>query len=48
MHRLREILKMKANNLVAKHARNFNKASVQRDRKNDYRRNDKHRNRTYN
>lgn len=33
---------MKANNLVAKHARSFNRASVQRDRKNDYQRKQKH------
>lgn len=31
------------NNLVAKHAREFNKAQVHRDRKNDYKRNEKHR-----
>lgn len=31
------------NNLVAKHAREFNKSQVHRDRKNDYRRNEKHR-----
>ena len=30
--------KPQINNLVAKHARNFNKASVMRDRKNDYQR----------
>ena len=30
------------NNLVAKHARTFNKASVQRDKKNDYKRKAKH------
>jgi hypothetical protein len=29
-------------NLVAKHARKYNKASVQRDRKNDYNRKTKH------
>jgi len=29
-------------NLVAKHARKFNKATVQRDKKNDYKRNTKH------
>jgi len=33
---------MKVQNLVAKHARQFNKASVQRDRKNDYQRKEKH------
>lgn len=33
------------NNLVAKHARKFNKAAVHRDRKNDYQRKAKHRNR---
>ncbi len=33
------------NNLVAKHARKFNKAVVHRDRKNDYRRKTKHKNR---
>lgn len=30
------------NNLVAKHARQFNKATVQRDRKNTYVRKSKH------
>lgn len=30
------------NNLVAKHARQFNKATVQRDKKNDYKRKQKH------
>lgn len=30
------------NNLVAKHARQFNKATVQRDKKNDYTRKAKH------
>lgn len=30
------------NNLVAKHARQFNKSTVQRDRKNDYTRKQKH------
>jgi hypothetical protein len=30
------------NNLVAKFARKYNKATVQRDRKNDYKRNSKH------
>jgi hypothetical protein len=35
---------MKANNLVAKHARSFNRAVVQKDRKNDYQRKPKHRN----
>lgn len=30
------------NNLVAKHARQFNKATVQRDKKNDYQRKPKH------
>ena len=30
------------NNLVAKHANRFNKATVQRDRKNDYKRKAKH------
>lgn len=30
------------NNLVAKHARKFNKAAVHADRKNDYRRKAKH------
>ena len=34
--------KPKINNLVAKHARKFNKAVVMRDRKNDYKRKDKH------
>lgn len=37
--------RMKANNLVAKHARKFNKAAVHADRKNDYKRKPKHRNR---
>jgi hypothetical protein len=32
-------------NLVAKHARKFNKAAVHRDRKNDYSRKTKHKNR---
>jgi hypothetical protein len=36
---------MKINNLVAKHARQFNKAAVHADRKNDYKRKAKHRNR---
>jgi hypothetical protein len=36
---------MKINNLVAKHARTFNKAAVHADRKNDYKRRKKHRNR---
>ena len=31
-----------ANNLVAKHAREFNKAATHRDRKNDYKRKSKH------
>lgn len=35
---------MKINNLVAKHARTFNKAAVHADRKNDYKRKPKHRN----
>ena len=30
------------NNLVAKHARKYNKATVQRDKKNDYTRKNKH------
>ena len=30
------------NNLVAKHANKYNKASVQRDKKNDYTRKTKH------
>lgn len=30
------------NNLVAKHAMKFNKATVQRDKKKDYKRKDKH------
>ena len=34
------------NNPVAKYAHKFNKAARYRDRKNDYKRNDKHRNRT--
>lgn len=34
---------MKAQNLVAKHARTFNRATVQRDRKKDYQRQPKHR-----
>jgi len=33
---------MKANNLVAKYAREVNKATTHRDRKNDYQRNVKH------
>ena len=33
---------MKANNLVAKYAREANKSAVYRDRKNDYRRKIKH------
>lgn len=33
---------MKLRNLVAKHARTFNKAAVHRDRKNDYSRKPKH------
>lgn len=33
---------MTINNLVAKHARKFNKAAVHRDRKNDYKRKPKH------
>jgi predicted nucleic acid-binding protein len=33
-------------NLVAKHARKYNKAAVHRDRKNDYQRKPKHRNRS--
>ena len=33
------------NNPVAKHARKFNKAAVFADRKNDYKRREKHRNR---
>lgn len=37
---------MKSNNLVAKHARKFNKAAVHADRKNDYRRKAKHSKRT--
>ena len=32
------------NNLVAKHAHNFNKAATHRDRKNDYSRKTKHKN----
>ena len=32
-------------NLVAKHARKFNKAATHRDRKNDYSRKTKHKNR---
>ena len=38
---------MKAQNLVAKHARTFNKSTVQRDRKNDYKRKEKHNNRNF-
>lgn len=34
---------MKTNNLVAKYARSFNKATVMRDKKKDYRRQEKHR-----
>lgn len=34
---------MKVNNLVAKHARKFNKAAVHADKKNDYKRRAKHR-----
>lgn len=33
---------MKINNLVAKHARKVCKAAIHRDRKNDYRRKEKH------
>lgn len=33
---------MKTRNWVAKHAREFNRATVQRDRKKDYRRQVKH------
>jgi hypothetical protein len=33
---------MKINNLVAKHALKYNKATVQKDRKNDYKRKTKH------
>lgn len=36
---------MKLKNLVAKHAHAFNKATTHRDRKNDYRRKEKHPNR---
>lgn len=35
------------NNLVAKHARTFNKATVQRDKKNDYKRKAKHKKAQY-
>lgn len=38
--------RMKSNNLVAKHARKFNKAAVFADRKNDYKRKAKHRNKS--
>jgi hypothetical protein len=34
--------RMKLNNLVAKHARTFNRAATHRDRKNDFRRKAKH------
>ena len=34
--------KASVNNLVAKHARTYNTAQVHRDRKNDYKRKDKH------
>jgi hypothetical protein len=34
---------MKAQNLVAKHARTFNKSTVMRDKKKDYQRKAKHR-----
>lgn len=37
---------MKVNNLVAKHARKFNKAAVHADKKNDYKRRSKHRNKS--
>ena len=33
---------MKSRNLVAKHARKFNKSAVHRDKKNDYSRKEKH------
>lgn len=33
---------MKTKNFVAKHARTFNRSVVQRDRKNDYSRKEKH------
>lgn len=35
------------NNLVAKHARTFNKAQTHRDKKNDYKRNEKHKGRKF-
>jgi hypothetical protein len=38
--------RMKMNNLVAKHARTFNKAAVHADRKKDYKRKAKHRNKS--
>ena len=34
-------------NLVAKHARTFNKAQTHRDKKNDYKRNEKHKGRKF-
>lgn len=37
---------MKVKNLVAKYARQFNKATVQRDRKNTYQRRPKHQSRS--
>ena len=36
---------MKMNNPVAKHANRFNKPATHRDRKNDYKRQPKHKNR---
>lgn len=33
------------NNLVAKHSRQYNKSTVQRDKKNDYKRKSKHKER---
>jgi len=38
---------MKVQNLVAKHARQFNKASVQRDRKSTYYRKQKHKGKSF-